>query len=159
MTGRLSYVGVVGPGEATGPQLQIAYEVGQALARRDIVVVTGGLGGVMSAASRGAAESGGITLGLLPGNSRELANPYLTLSVPTGLGEMRNALIVRTCDALISVGGSWGTLSEVAHACRSGCPVFAIDGWNLPTGGPYKAKDAEDAVEQLVAFIHTPDGT
>ncbi|MFD0450212.1 TIGR00725 family protein [Rhodococcus aetherivorans] len=120
------YVGVVGPAEATAEQRRIARQVGGLLAARRAVVVTGGLGGVMAAASRGAAEAGGTTLGLLPGDDRAEANPYLTVSIPTGLGEMRNALLVRTCEALIAVGGSWGTLSEIALAVRTGVPVISI---------------------------------
>ena len=149
------YVGVVGPsGDPEPVVLRDAEEVGRLLALAGAVVVTGGGTGVMAAASRGATAAGGTALGILPGHDRREANPHLTLSVPTGLGEMRNALIVRAVDALVVVGGSWGTLSEVALACRTGVPVFVLHGWDLPVaGGPVVAADPADAVERAVAVL------
>lgn len=145
------YAGIVGPGEgATDAECAIAYEAGRLLARAGAVVLTGGLGGVMAAASQGAFEHGGMTVGLLPGSGREAANPYLRVSLPTGLGEMRNALLVRSCGGIIAVGGSWGTASEVALACRTGVPVFAIGGWEFPAEGPIRVASAEDAVRRLL---------
>ncbi|GAA5162158.1 TIGR00725 family protein [Ornithinimicrobium tianjinense] len=133
------YVGVVGPGEAS-PELEaVAEEVGRLLAAHDLVVVCGGLGGVMGAAVRGCHGAGGTSLGLLPGADRRDAHPLLTLSVPTGLGEMRNALLVRSCDAVIGVGMSWGTLSEVALAVRTGVPVVLVG-----TGTGDEAPDVAD---------------
>ena len=146
------YAGIIGPGGgATDADCAIAYEAGTLLAQAGAIVVTGGLGGVMAAASRGAFESGGTTVGLLPTHYREAANPYLTVSLPTGLGEMRNALLVRSCDGIIAVGGSWGTASEIALACRTGVPVFSIGGWEFPVRGPVRAVSAEDAVRRLLA--------
>lgn len=153
------YVGVVGPAEATAEQRRIARQVGGLLAARRAVVVTGGLGGVMAAASRGAAEAGGTTLGLLPGDDRAEANPYLTVSIPTGLGEMRNALLVRTCEALIAVGGSWGTLSEIALAVRTGVPVISIGGWPLPAAGVLAVTSAGDAVDAIHDLLWRRDPT
>lgn len=151
------YVGVVGPGEASQQQRLTARRVGGLLAGRRAVVVTGGLGGVMAAASRGAIEAGGTTLGLLPGDDREEGNPYLTVSLPTGLGEMRNALLVRSCDALVAVGGSWGTMSEIALAVRVGVPVVAIGGWRMPAGGVLDVESPEEAVECLHALLWRKD--
>jgi uncharacterized protein (TIGR00725 family) len=146
------YAGIVGPGDgATEAECATAFEVGKLLARAGAVVMTGGLGGVMAAASRGAFEHGGMTVGLLPGSDRRQANPYLTVSLPTGLGEMRNALLVRSCDGIIAVGGSWGTASEIALACRTGVPVFSIGGWQFPKEGPVKVASAEEAVQRLLA--------
>ena len=146
------YVGVVGPGnDSTARERTLAFEVGAALARAGVTVVTGGLGGVMEAASKGAFEQGGLTLGLLPTRSRHGANPYLTISIPTGIGEMRNALVVRSSAALISIGGGWGTLSEIALACRTGVPVYSLDGWELPFDGPTVAEGPLDAVEKATA--------
>jgi len=146
------YAGIIGPGGgATDADCAIAYEAGTLLAQAGAIVVTGGLGGVMAAASRGAFESGGTTVGLLPTHYREAANPYLTVSLSTGLGEMRNALLVRSCDGIIAVGGSWGTASEIALACRTGVPVFSIGGWEFPVRGPVRAVSAEDAVRRLLA--------
>ena len=109
----------------------VAEEVGRLLAEAGAVVVTGGLGGVMEAASKGAREAGGTTLGILPGSDRREANPWVTVAVPTGMGEARNALVVRAADGLIAVGGEWGTLSEIALARTAGKPVAGLDSWEL----------------------------
>ncbi len=127
-----AYVAVVGPGDPRDPAvLAPAREAGSLLAARGWTVVTGGLGGVMAEAAAGVAESGGTAVALLPGTDRSTASPGHTVVIPTGLGEMRNALLVRTADAVLAVGGSWGTLSEVALAVRTGVPVFAVAGWDL----------------------------
>lgn len=126
------YVAVVGPSEPHDPGLlDLAERLGHLLGARGDVVVTGGLGGVMAAAARGAHEAAGLTLALLPGHDRADAAPGNTVVVPTGLGEMRNALVVRTADVVVAVGGSWGTLSEVALALRTGVPVVSLRGWDL----------------------------
>ncbi len=98
-------------------------------------MVCGGLGGVMEAACRGAAAEGGTSIGLLPGTSREAANQHVTLSIPTGMGEMRNVLVVRASDAVIAVAGEFGTLSEIAFALKTGVPVVGLDTWELSKGG------------------------
>lgn len=141
-------VAVVGPAEAAPQVLAQAEEVGRLLASQGHVVVTGGYGGVMEAASRGAAIADGLVLALLPGTERD-ANPFVSLALPTGLGEMRNALIVRVSDAVVCVGGSWGTLSEVALAQRTGVPVVMLHGWPLPAG-PVLADSAADAVRKAI---------
>jgi uncharacterized protein (TIGR00725 family) len=116
--------------------------------------VTGGGSGVMAAASRGAVDAGGTTLGILPGGDRREANPWLTVSVPTGIGELRNGLLVRSVDALIAIGGSWGTLSEIALACRTGVAVWSVAGWDLPAeGGPVVVPDAASAVAGVIALL------
>jgi len=145
---------VVGPSRPTRGQADLAERVGELLAEAGAVVVTGGMGGVMAAASRGARRRGGLSLGLLPGTSRAEANEHLDVAIPTGLGEMRNALLVRACDAVISVGGSWGTLSEVALATRTGVPVVALDGWDLPhDGAPVSVRTPEEAVAQVRTWL------
>jgi uncharacterized protein (TIGR00725 family) len=148
-----TYVAVVGPsGEPAAAVARAAEEVGRLLAGAGCVVVTGGGTGVMAAASRGAAEAGGTTLGILPGSDRAEGNPHLTLSIPTGLGEMRNPLVVRAADAVIAVGGSWGTLSEVALACRTGVRCVSLLGWDLPeVGGPVVVADAREAVSHALS--------
>ena len=129
------YVAVVGPDPAT-PEVQAACEeIGRLLARAGAIVVTGGLGGAMEAASRGAAAEGGVTVGILPGRSREDANPYLTVSIPTGMGEGRNVLNVRAADAVIAVSGEFGTLSEIAFALKTDVPVVGLHTWELSKGG------------------------
>jgi uncharacterized protein (TIGR00725 family) len=109
----------------------VAEEAGRLLAEAGAIVVTGGRSGVMEAASKGAREAGGTTLGILPDADRSLANPWLTVAVPTGMGEARNALVVRAADGVIAVGGEWGTLSEIALARKTGKPVVALESWEL----------------------------
>ena len=144
----MAYVGVVGPSDASSDELGAAEALGRGLAERGHVVVCGGLGGVMSAVSRGAAGVGGTVVGLLPGTDRGEANPFVTVALPTGLGELRNALLVRSSDVVVSVGGSWGTLSEVALAVRTGVPVVAINGWQVAEG-PTAVSSADEALELL----------
>ena len=139
-------VAVCGSGEEDS---DVAFEVGRLLAARGAVVVTGGLGGVMASASRGAASAGGIVVGLLPGLDRDAANEWVTVAIPTGLGELRNGLVVRACDALVAVGGGYGTLSEIALALKAGKRVVGIGSWDIR--GLEVAADAAAAVELLFA--------
>ena len=147
---------VCGSGGAPAADLDAAEAVGRALAERGAVVVCGGLGGTMEAACRGAKAAGGTTVGILPGASRGDANPYVDVALPTGLGEARNALVVRAADALIAVGGEWGTLSEIALAVRAGKRVVGLGTWELskagrPVEGIVAAADAAEAVELALA--------
>ena len=144
MEGR-PYVAVIGPSEATSAEVAHAEEVGRVLATRDAVVVCGGLGGVMEAVARGAAAAGGTVVGILPGADRRDANEHVTVALTTGMGEMRNALVVRAADAVIAVGGAYGTLSEIAFALRTGVPVVGIGTWDLDD--VVDAPDAPAAVE------------
>jgi uncharacterized protein (TIGR00725 family) len=144
------YVAVVGGYEADAGVLQLAEEVGRLLAQRSCIVVTGGRRGVAEAASRGAVLAGGTTVGILPGSSRAEANPYVTIAVPTGLGETRNALVVMGVDAVIALPGAYGTLSEVAHALNAGTPVVGVgDGWSI--SGMVVTKHPIDAVDTALA--------
>jgi uncharacterized protein (TIGR00725 family) len=145
------YVAVVGSSAAPEEDVQMAEVVGRGLADRGAVVVTGGLGGVMEAACRGAKAGGGTTVGILPGYDREAANQYVDVAIATGLGEARNALVVRAADVLIAVGGSWGTLSEIALALRSGKRVVGLGTWEMsrrgePIDGVLPAMSGEEAV-------------
>jgi uncharacterized protein (TIGR00725 family) len=156
-----SYVAVVGAGDATEEEEHEAERVGRGLAEAGAVVVCGGLGGVMAAACRGAKSAGGATLGILPGADRAAANEHVDLAVATGMGEMRNALIVRSADALIVVGGEFGTLSEMALALKAGKPVVALGGWELsrrgePAEAILRATSAEDAVARALAACDLP---
>lgn len=138
----------MGPGEA-GPDVVVAAEaVGRELAARGAVVVCGGLGGAMEAACRGAKQAGGTTVGLLPGLDRRDANPYVDVAVPTGLGEARNALVVRTADALVAVGGGYGTLSEIGLALRTGKRVVGLRTWEID--GIEAVSSPEEAVEAVL---------
>ena len=139
------YVAVVGAGgDAATELLAIAEEVGTELARRGAVVVTGGLGGVMEAACRGARAAGGTTLGILPGADRTAANSFVDIAVATGMGELRNGLVVRCADAVVAVGGEYGTLSEIALALKAGKVVVGLLTWEIE--GVRAATDADDAV-------------
>jgi uncharacterized protein (TIGR00725 family) len=151
-----SYVAVVGPGAGAAPaDTAAAQETGALLAESGATLVCGGLGGVMEAACRGARQRGGVTVGILPGRRHGEGNSYLTVELPTGLGEMRNALVVAAAEAVIAIGGSWGTLSEVALAMRTGTPVFAISGWPVgaPDGGPRAAGSPAEAVQLALAAV------
>lgn len=144
------YVAVVGAGQATLEQADAAEQVGAGLARAGAVVVCGGLGGVMAAACRGASGAGGMTIAILPGTDRNAANEWARVVIPTGMGEMRNALVVRAADAVVAVGGGYGTLSEVALALKTGVPVVAIGTW--PIDGIVQVGSPADAVESALAL-------
>jgi hypothetical protein len=143
VSGPVPYVAVVGPGEATQSEAEHAEAVGRGLAVAGAYVVCGGLGGVMAAACRGASAGGGISVGILPGVDRAAANEWVSVAIPTGLGELRNGLVVRAADVLIAVGGGRGTLSEIALALKVGVPVLGIDTWEIDgverVGGPEAA--------------------
>jgi uncharacterized protein (TIGR00725 family) len=145
------YVAVVGGGDADDSTCAQAEAVGEGLAQRGAVLVCGGLGGVMEAACRGAKTRGGTTVGILPGSDRRAANRYVDVVIPTGLGEARNALVVRTADALVAVAGEFGTLSEIALALRDGKPVIGLDTWELRRSG--HAVDAIVPVESPEAAV------
>lgn len=119
-------VAVIGAGDATEEELHTARILGEGLARLGAVVVCGGRGGVMEAAARGAAEAGGLTVGILPGPDAAGANPWIRLPIATGMGEARNALVVRAAEAAVAVGGAWGTLSEIALARTMGLAVGTL---------------------------------
>jgi uncharacterized protein (TIGR00725 family) len=138
------YVAVAGSGGAGEAECRAAEEVGRELGRRGAVVVCGGLGGVMAAACRGAHAEGAVTVGILPGDDRAAANPWVDVAVATGMGEGRNALVVRTVDALVAVGGEYGTLSEIALALKLGKPVVGLGTWEL--GGAPGAAPAGRAI-------------
>jgi uncharacterized protein (TIGR00725 family) len=151
------YVAVCGPDPCSAEVGSQAEEVGRLLAEAGAVVVCGGLGGVMEAAARGAAGAGGTVVGILPGRDRSAANPHLTLSIPTGMGEMRNTLIVRSADALIAVAGEFGTLSEIAFALKTGVPVVGLDTWELGKAGHLvdafpRATTPAEAVKRALAL-------
>jgi len=125
------YVAVCGASEATPSQLDAAREVGRLLAREGAVVINGGFGRVMGAASEGAALEGGTVVGILPDSDRAEVNAHLTIAIATGLGQARNAVIVTAADSVIAIGQGWGTLSEIALARRLGRPVFALGTWDV----------------------------
>jgi uncharacterized protein (TIGR00725 family) len=125
------HIGVVGEGVCSARVAREAAEVGAAVARAGAILLCGGLGGVMEAASRGAAEAGGVVVGLLPGFRRRDANRWVRIPIVTGMDQARNVVLVRSCDALIAVGGMYGTLSEIALALKLGIPVVGLHTWRL----------------------------
>lgn len=137
-------VAVIGTGEPDPALEAMAETVGGALARAGITIVCGGLEGVMAAACRGARAHGGRTVGILPGRDPAAANPWVDIAIPTGFGEARNALVVRAAEAVIAVGGGYGTLSEIALALKAGTRVIGLDTWEIP--GVEVAEDATQAV-------------
>ena len=146
------YVAVIGGGEAEETILAIAYKVGQEIARRGLVLLCGGLGGVMQAAARGARGAGGITIGILPGPDRRAANPFLTYSLVTNLGHARNIVLAQSADGLIAVDGGYGTISEAAIALKLGKPVVGVlTTWHLD--GMQQAFSPEEAVEFILEEI------
>jgi uncharacterized protein (TIGR00725 family) len=148
-------VAVCGPGECTAAEAVAAERVGALLADRGAVVLCGGGGGVMAAVAEGARRAGGLIIGVLPGPDRTDANPHLSVAVATNLGEARNAVLVQSADAVIVVGGSWGTLSELALAMRrGGVPVVALGGWQVidAAGQPLPGVLRADSPERAVAL-------
>ena len=150
-----AWIAVVGPGSAADRELELAEDAGAEVAAAGCGLVCGGLGGVMEAACRGARSRGGLTLGLLPGPDREAANGWVVVAVPTGLGEARNALVVRAADAVVAIGGGWGTLSEIALALKAGVPVVGVGTWEPAIGGSevdgiVACDDAREAVAEAL---------
>jgi uncharacterized protein (TIGR00725 family) len=147
------YVGVAGASRPEPPLLDKGEVLGRRLGEAGAVVVCGGGPGVMEAVCRGAQSAGGTTIGLLPGLDRAEGNPYLTVSIPTGLGQGRNLLLVRSSDAVIAVGGGFGTLSEIALALRTGTPVIGLATWSLQLDSrqvdAFPVADTPDAAVRL----------
>jgi uncharacterized protein (TIGR00725 family) len=125
------YIAVIGASQPTPEQEQAAEDVGRGLGAAGCIVITGGRGGVMAAASRGAHAAGATVIGILPGTNRRDANEWVTIALPTGLGDVRNALVARTADAVIAIGGGYGTLSEIALALNEGTGVVGYDTWSI----------------------------
>jgi uncharacterized protein (TIGR00725 family) len=156
-----AYVAVVGAGDASAEEQRDAEAIGRGLASAGAVIVCGGLGGVMEAACRGAKSAGGTTIGILPGADRAAANEHVDVAIATGLGELRNGLVVRSADALIAVGGEYGTLSEVALALKAGKPVVGLGTWELarhgePASDLVRATSPEEAVTRALAACGLP---
>jgi uncharacterized protein (TIGR00725 family) len=144
-------IGVIGAGNANKSIYKIAEEVGRLIAKKDAILVCGGLGGVMEASAKGAKSEGGITVGILPQNSKDHANQYIDIPVASGFGEGRNVIITRTADVLIAIAGEYGTLSEIAFALKMGKPVIGINTWDVK--GIIKADSAEDAVNKAFEIL------
>jgi len=150
------FISVVGGGNCSVEEERLAEEVGQELAKRGATLICGGLGGVMEAACRGAASQGGTTIGVLPGNNRYDANRHVTIPIVTGMGYARNAIVAKSGQAVIAIGGKYGTLSEIAYALQSDIPVVGLGTWSLYKGGEVDgaivtAEGPVDAVEKAIS--------
>ena len=135
MVNTKKFIAVIGGGECLPQEAETAEVVGREIARQGAILVCGGLGGVMEAACKGAHSEGGVTIGILPGDKRQPANPYVQIPIVTGIGYARNVIVVKSAQAVIAVGGSYGTLSEISHALQNGIPVIGLNTWSLSRNG------------------------
>ena len=152
------FIAVIGGGQCSKEEARLAEAVGQELARRGAVLICGGLGGVMEAACRGASSEGGITIGILPGDNRQVANPYVQIPIVTNIGYARNIAVVKSAQAVIAIDGSYGTLSEIGHALQSGIPVIGLNTWSLfkngqQDGSIVPAQSPAEAVTKAFSLI------
>ena len=139
----MKYIGVIGASKCDDKVKEIAYEVGKEIALAEQILVCGGLSGVMEAAAKGAIENNGTTRGILPGSSKEDANPYIKVAIATGMGEARNAIIAKTCDVLIAVYGEYGTLSEIALGLKMRKKIISLNSWQLSK----ESKETKDIIK------------
>jgi len=149
------FIAVIGGNQCSAEGLRAAEEVGRELARRGAILICGALGGVMEAACKGAQSEDGITIGVLPGDDRQSANPYVQIPIVTGMGYARNAIIVKSAQAIIAIDGSYGTLSEIGHALQSGIPIIGLNTWALAKDGQQDnsiipAQSPAEAVEKAL---------
>ena len=135
MINKQKIIAVIGGWQPSPQEAQLAEEVGRELAKQGVILVCGGLSGVMESACKGAQSEGGVTIGILPGESRQAANPYVQIPIVTGIGYARNVAVVKSAQAVIAIGGSYGTLSEIGHALQSGIPVIGLNTWSLSRNG------------------------
>ena len=152
------FIAVIGGGQCTKEEAKLAEEVGRQLARRGAVLVCGGLGGIMGAACKGANLEGGTTIGILPGDTSQAANPYVQIPIVTGLGEARNVIVVKSAQAVIAIGGKYGTLSEISYALKNGIPVIGLNTWSLSRNGRkdksiIPAQSPAEAVDKALDLI------
>jgi uncharacterized protein (TIGR00725 family) len=158
MTNNKKFIAVIGGSQASRKEIRLAEEVGSELAKKGATLVCGGLGGVMEAACRGANSEGGTTIGILPGENRQAANSYVQIPIVTGMGYARNVTVVKSAQAVIAIGGSYGTLSEIGHALQSGIPVIGLNTWSLSKNGKLDssiipAENPAEAVEKALELI------
>lgn len=147
-----THIGVIGAGDCPVELYSAAYDVGHIIGEKGWVLICGGLGGVMEGAAKGCLEKGGITVGLLPGTEKESANRFITLAIPTGMGEARNVLVVRASDVVIAIAGGYGTLSEIGLALKIGKPVIGLNTWRDIDGVDY-VETPQQAIEQAGAYL------
>jgi uncharacterized protein (TIGR00725 family) len=149
-------IAVIGNSSCSPQEANLAETVGELLAQQGVTVICGGLGGVMEAVCRGAKSKGGLTVGILPGQDSNMANPWVDIPVVTGLGEARNVAVVKSAQAVIAIGGSYGTLSEIAYALKSEIPVIGLNTWSLSRNGReddsiIRVQTATEAVDKAIS--------
>jgi len=144
-------VGIIGGNNPEAKHLDMARRVGELVAQAGAILVCGGLGGVMAAASSGAKKAGGLTVGILPGSAAEEANPYIDIPIATGMGYSRNSLVAMNSDVLIAIDGEYGTLTEIAYGNIYGKTVIGLDTWDMK--GVIQASSAEEAVEMALVRL------
>lgn len=142
---RKLFVGVIGAGSCSKEVYQLAFEIGRELAEKNAILVCGGLGGVMEGAAKGAKQNGGTTIGILPTDNKKDANPYIDYPIPTGLGQGRNLLVVKSSDVVISLPGKYGTLSEMAFCLKLRIPLVNLSDWDM-SSNTIKVKNPQEAV-------------
>jgi uncharacterized protein (TIGR00725 family) len=152
------FIAVVGGAQCSRDEAKLAEAVGSELAKRGVILICGGLGGVMAAACKGARSAKGKTVGILPGSVREDANPYVDIPIVTGMGEARNVIVVNSAQAVIAIGGKFGTLAEIAYALRNDIPVIGLTTWAISRKGRFvrsiiTAQNPKEAVEKALAAI------
>jgi len=155
MINKKRFIAVIGGSQCSPKEARLAEEVGRELARQGVILVCGGLGGVMEAACKGANSEGGVTIGILPGENHQAANPYVQIPIVTGIGHARNMAVVKSAQAVIAIGGSYGTLSEISHALQSGIPVIGLNTWSLSRNSKQDnsiilAQNATEAVDKAI---------
>ncbi|MGB3479649.1 MAG: TIGR00725 family protein [bacterium] len=147
-------IAVIGGSEPDEKSLKIAEEVGALIAKKGAVLITGGMGGVMNAASKGAKSANGLVIGILPTDNKAHANPYIDIPIVTGMSEARNIIIARTCNCAVAINGKYGTLSEIAYCLMFNVPVVGINTWDI--GAPIKkASSAAQAVKIIFEELLT----
>jgi len=158
MTNKNKFIAVIGGSKASAQEIKLAEEVGREIAKSKALLVCGGMGGVMEAACRGAVSEGGLTIGILPGTNRADANDYVQIPVVTGIGYARNVIVVKSSQAVIAIGGSYGTLTEIGYALQNVIPVIGLGTWSLSKHGEtnssiIQAESAADAVAMAIDMI------
>ncbi len=146
------HIGIIGAGDCSTEIYSIAGELGYLIAQHDWILVCGGLGGVMEGASKGCCKAGGITVGILPGKEKDSANPFITMPIPTGLGEGRNLLVVRASDVVVAIAGGYGTLSEIGLALKIGKPVVGLKTWPGIIGIDY-VETPQQAIDMVTKHL------
>jgi len=153
MATKNKFIAVIGNSKASAQEIKLAEEIGREIAKSGAILVCGGLDGVMEAACRGAVSEGGLTVGILPGTNRNDANQYVKIPIVTGIGYARNIIVVKSAQAVIAVGGGYGTLTEIGYALKNGIPIVGIDTWKLTN--KEKTKDTIIRVENALDAINT----